>query len=363
MGVKKYKKNGRTSFKLDTWLVYPDGCKKRIKKAGIPTREMALALEKKMKTSAFEGRWFDRPKQNTLTVEEAWANYLPVSKRQNKSWRDDISRAKPLVKHLGPINAARITFGDIENYRRNRLGENTRRGMPPSYATLNRETGLLRTLLNYSVKCGFLNANPIAGLRKLDENNIRQVFVSEAQFNFLLSHAEESLKPIMLVAYDTGMRKQEILSLTHSQLDLKEGIIRLAPADTKTKQPRTIYLTTRVIEELRQLPRSLSGDVFINPRTGRRWEDIRSKFARARKAAKMEHVWFHDLRRSFVTNARRRNIPESVVMRMSGHRTRTVFERYNIVDEGDLRRATERLEEGCKKDLEEMRKEGTEDGH
>jgi len=63
--------------------------------------------------------------------------------------------------------------------------------------------------------------------------------------------------------------------------------------------------------------------------------------SRACKAVKLTGVWFHDLRRSFVTNARRRGVPESVVMRMSGRRTRAVFDRYNIVEEDDLRDAVE----------------------
>jgi integrase len=65
---------------------------------------------------------------------------------------------------------------------------------------------------------------------------------------------------------------------------------------------------------------------------------------------KLTGVWFHDLRRSFVTNARRRGVPESVVMRMSGHRTRAVFDRYNIIEEDDLRDAVKRIEAGIAKD-------------
>jgi len=57
-------------------------------------------------------------------------------------------------------------------------------------------------------------------------------------------------------------------------------------------------------------------------------------------------IWFHDLRCSFVTNARRLGVPESVVMKISGDRTRSVFDRYNIVEEDDLREAVKRIEAG-----------------
>jgi len=83
---------------------------------------------------------------------------------------------------------------------------------------------------------------------------------------------------------------------------------------------------------------------LVTSQTGEAWQDIRKAFRRARKAAGLNGVWFHDLRRSFVTQTRRLGVPESVVMRMSGHRTRAVFDRYNIVSEDDLRDAVARLE-------------------
>ncbi|HUM13354.1 MAG TPA: tyrosine-type recombinase/integrase, partial [Myxococcaceae bacterium] len=110
-------------------------------------------------------------------------------------------------------------------------------------------------------------------------------------------------------------------------------------------EPRLIVLTARAKEAVAALhtPKA-TGYVFRNPKTKTRWVDVKKRFLRAVKAADLHGLWFHDLRRSFVTRARRVGVPESVVMRMSGHRTRAVFERYNVVDTQDLRAAVRALE-------------------
>jgi integrase len=120
----------------------------------------------------------------------------------------------------------------------------------------------------------------------------------------------------------------------------------LQAEDTKTRSARNIFLTARAKAELEALPRSASGFVFVNPKKKKRWVDIRKQFRKACKDAGVSGTWFHDLRRSFITNARRRGVAESVVMKMSGHRTREVFTRYNIIDDGDLRTAVTAIEVG-----------------
>ncbi|GAO02086.1 hypothetical protein [Anaeromyxobacter sp. PSR-1] len=93
--------------------------------------------------------------------------------------------------------------------------------------------------------------------------------------------------------------------------------------------------------------------MFVSQRTGSKWAELRRKFNRAREVIGRPDLWFHDLRRLFVTNSRRRGIPESVVMRMSGRRTRNVLDRYNIVEDEDVRNAVKVIEAGAAKDLAE----------
>ena len=159
------------------------------------------------------------------------------------------------------------------------------------------------------------------------------------------------------MAYDTGMRRGEILHLRWKQVDLKGRRILLQAKETKSSRPRFIILTDRVVDALSSMRRHTGCPyVFVSRRTGQRRQDIRKQFIGACdkvgiKATGKDGLWFHDLRRSFVTNARRRGVPESVVMKMSGHRTRSVFDRYNIVNEDDVREAVKQIETGRSREL------------
>ena len=352
MGVKKYTCKQGSFWRIDTWVVLPDGRGQRIQKRKIPTREQAVALEAKIRAEAFEGRFFERLRVPKVTVAQLWKEWEPISRRDKDSWRSDIARARYLCAILGDRIASQLTQRDVDEYRNRRLTDRTRRKRPPSPASLDRELAQLKRMCSYGVECGLLQTNPVARVKLLNKPNVRRTVIGEATFSRLVEIADPELKPILITAYDTGMRKGEILNLRWSQVDLRIGAIKLSAEDTKTNFARTVYLTSRVVQELKRLPRHLGTDfVFVNPETGTRWEDARKLFIRARRKAELTHVWFHDLRRSFVTNSRRRGVPESVVMRMSGHRTRNVFDRYNIVEDEDVRNAVKAIEAGTARDL------------
>jgi integrase len=354
VGVKKYACKQGSFWRIDTWVTLPDGQGKRIQKRKIPTREQAVALEAKIRAEAFEGRFFERLRVPKVTVAQLWKEWEPISHRDKDSWQSDVARARYLCSVLGDRIASQLTQRDVDEYRNRRLTEHTRRKNPPSMASLDREIAQLKRMCSYAVECGLLQTNPLARVKLLNRPNVRRTVIDEATFAKLVAVADPELKPILIVAYDTGMRKGEILNLRWSQIDLRIGAIKLAAEDTKTNFARTVYLTSRVVEELKRIPRRLGTEyVFVNPETGTRWEDARKLFVRARRKAGLTHVWFHDLRRSFVTNARRRGVAESVVMRMSGHRTRNVFDRYNIVEDEDVRNAVKVIEAGAARDLTE----------
>jgi len=352
-GIRAYDKNGKTFWRIDVWLEFPDGTRRRRQVSNIPSLAAAKRLRDQLRTEAFEGRYFIQPKMDTLTVEQVWKGYEPISMRDNKSWLTDKGRAAHLIEHLGDRIASKLTQRDVDEYRKMRLRKITRRGGSPAFSTLNRETELLQRMLNYAVTCRKLEVNPVVNASRLKEDNVRRITISESDFANLLECAEESLRPILIVAYDTGLRLQSILNLEWSKvrLDSERGKIVLSPQDVKANSTPIVVLTERARSALEDLPVSTSGYVFVNPKTNKPWKDIRKMFHRAKTKAELPDIWFHDQRRSFITNARHRGVDESTIMSMSGHKTRSAFDRYNIVSERDQLKAVARIEAGRKQEL------------
>ena len=93
MGVRKYQSYGRTLWKVDAWLVRPDGPPIRLRQSKIPTREQAVALEAKLKTDAFEGQFFERHRMATETTAELLAQYEKLGAQENRAWSTESGRA------------------------------------------------------------------------------------------------------------------------------------------------------------------------------------------------------------------------------------------------------------------------------
>jgi integrase len=346
MGVTQYEKDGQTLFKLDVWLKQPNGTLERVRMLRIPTQEHAEMLEAKLKLEAFEGTFFQKRLEGGIRVEDCWKAWEPIACRKNASWRSDVIRARELVRILGQHRAAKLTRADVEMYREKRFSETTRRGGPPAPASIDREVSLLRRCLNYMVECGKLSRNPIAGIEMLNVPNTRDMVLRGNMLERILKAAPPAFGPLIEFDVECGLRKTELRYLRFEQIDFEQGCIRLNAKETKNRRPRTVYLTARALEILRETPRRLhSPYVFVNPDTGKPWNDIYKVFRRTCERAGLAGIWVHDLRRSFVTDARKSGVPESVIMKLSGHRTRSVFDRYNIIDEGDLKEAVERMDQ------------------
>ena len=172
----------------------------------------------------------------------------------------------------------------------------------------------------------------------LVEDNVRTGFFEDNEFRAVLEVLPGYLKPPVILMYYTGMRRGEVLGLTWDRVDMREGFIRLE--DTKTDEPRTIYLPAEALEAVRAAHRLRRLDcTVVLGKHGTPIRDFRRAWSTACENAGVSGRLPHDFRRTGVRNMIRAGVPEAVAMKVSGHRTRSVFDRYNIVSDRDLREA------------------------
>ena len=157
------------------------------------------------------------------------------------------------------------------------------------------------------------------------------------------------------MGYYTGMRKGEIVNLTWDKVDLRHRMIRLDASDTKDSEKRDVPICDELYKMLLSTPNRIQGsgnDNHVFQYKGKPVKDIRSGLRKACKKAGITYgrfvkggFIFHDLRHTFNTYMRKAGVQESVIMDITGHSTRDMFDRYNKVDEDDTRKAIDQMSE------------------
>jgi integrase len=279
-------------------------------------------------------------------------------RRHYKAARDDhaVPRwAKAALAQLEPFFTGRrvTTIGPalaIE-YVQHRQGDQV------ANATINRELAVLGRMLRLAYENGKLGRLPV--IRKLKESAPREGFFERPEYEAVRRRLKPDLQAAIAIAYRFGWRVQEILGLERRQLDLAAGTLRLDPGTTKNDEGRLVYLTPDLVrllgeqlERIRAVERKTGRIIpFLFPylsgrrRTGQRRRDFRKAWAKACEKAQVPGRLRHDFRRTAVRNLVNAGVPEKVAMTITGHRTRSVFDRYHIVSPADLQVATRRLAE------------------
>ena len=211
-----------------------------------------------------------------------------------------------------------------------------------SNATINRELALLRRMFSLAVEDGTLRTAPRFSMLK--EAAPRRGFLEHGDFQKLRQELPEYLRAIATMAYYTGMRRGEILKIRWNSVDSKNGELSLDPGMTKNDEPRSIPLFGELRDMLKIEREKNPLSEFVFMRHGQRVGSFYKAWKSACTRAGLEGHLFHDFRRTGVRNLIRAGVPERVAMAISGHKTRAVFERYNIVSGRDLKEAGNKLE-------------------
>jgi len=167
-------------------------------------------------------------------------------------------------------------------------------------------------------------------IHKLPEDNVRQGFLEPDQYERLLVELPANLKALFVCGYHTGARKNELRRMRWDQVDFDARLIRLSAGQTKNKQPRTLPIygdMRRWLDHQRETCPEDSIWVFHGAHNCP-VDNHLNGWPEACKRADLPGLLFHDLRRSAVRNMKRAHLQDLEAMRISGHKTRQVFDRY-----------------------------------
>jgi integrase len=265
-----------------------------------------------------------------------------------KSWQTLRIYLDALNAYFGEMRLRDIKAADLEDFKLKRLATPTQYKRERTLSAVQRELETLRAVLRWCVKRGWLRISPF---EKCEEPIISKT--AEARRDRVLSVEEETallaacveprshLRPLIICALDTAMRRGEIFQLRWLFVNLHQGVINLPGEITKTGKPRSVPITPRLRTELEALKERANGDDDTLVFGG--ITDIKKSFGTACRIAKIEDLHFHDLRHSATTRLIAAGVNPALAMSITGHDQMSTFQRYLNPQAYTLRDVAERL--------------------
>ena len=283
---------------------------------------------------------FAEPKEQRYTLDDLLDKLeLDYTRKQNRSFKN--------IKYCWPHIAAGFPFHRVVDIDKDAIEkyQTARIKAGAASATINREVAYIKRgikLLGLSV--------PV--VEKLTEDNVRQGFLRIPEFNSLLAEIPDTnVRDLVEFLYNSGWRSSEPKAMQWDWLDLDSWTVRL-PADfSKNKKPRTLPLEGALRDIIkRRISLRDPACPFVFHRNGKPIKSFRKAFQAAARATGQLALVPHDMRRSAIRSFRKAGLSETDGMKLSGHKTRSVYDRYDIIDDEDSRQAMRRAQEYTKQE-------------
>jgi integrase len=338
---------------------------------GCPSEGYAVQQRAIFQRQVAEGKYVRKqprkpqPKPVEVFIADFFSEYLRAYRVAGKKceWRQVAAWA-----HLSPVFATmlpgKVTTPVLSAYQEARQAEGA------SNATINRELSALSAALVHASELTGEGGEPLLARvpkfpKALPESAPREGWVTDEEYATLAANATEPwLRCLIAAAFTFGFRKSELLNLRVKQVDFFDRWISLAKGSTKNGEARKVQMTAEVFELMRACTAGKNPDDYVFTREdGQHVTDPRKSWyrlcvasglgqfvpgKRASGAAfqRFEGLLLHDFRRSAIRNMTRRGVGETVAMKISGHKTVSVFKRYDITGEADLIEASRKIEAG-----------------
>jgi integrase len=327
------------------WVAYVVAGQRFAESSKSDVKQAAKDLLKQRHSEVLAGT-FTGPKKPTSFTELVEFLKADYRKKGNKTLKRVPQCVAHLREHFERLPAAAITFERMDRYVTDRLDAGA------AAATVRQEMAILGRMLTLAVRAGRLALRP--PLPEIEVRNTRAGFFDAQQLQAVLPHLPEHLRNVAVFAYLTGWRRGEVLSLRWANVDFRSQTLRLEPGTTKNDEGRTFPfgmfpelggLLSQQREATTCLERETGQIVawVFHHRRGREIRDFYGAWRAACRAAGVPGRIFHDFRRTAVRNLERAGVPRSVAMKLTGHKTESVYRRYAIVDERDLAEGVAKL--------------------
>jgi len=324
--------------KGNNWYIdyYVKGRRKR-KKIG-PSKKLALQVLKDVQIKMAKGEYLGIYEEKKIPFNKYSEQYLAFSKANKASStyrRHDQNNIAHLVSFFKDRYIYEITPQMIEKYKVGRLEK-----VAP--ATVNRELASLKHMFTKAIEWGYVKENPAKRVKLLKEPPGRLRYLRAEEVEALLRACSGHIRPIVVTALNTGMRKGELLCLRWRDIDLKNR--KITVVNTKNNESRVIPINHTLHKELSSLFEKLKGEYAFSDRNGRPFGDVKRGFSSAVKKAGIKDFRFHDLRHTFGSHLVMQGVDVRTVQQVMGHKDIKMTMRYSHLSPEYVQEAIERLD-------------------
>lgn len=205
-------------------------------------------------------------------------------------------------------------------------------------SSINRELTVLKRMFNLAIEWGLTSTNPVKGVKFFKVNNEPMQILTEEEFIRLYDNSADHLKPILLCAISTGMRKGEILNLKWEDVNFHNDTITVR--DSKNFDFRIIQINETLKGLLKQLHET-SSNAFVFNYKGQPVKEVTRSFKTALKKSGVPKCRFHDLRHTFATRLVMNGVDLVTVQELMGHKSILMTKRYSHPTPEHKKRAVE----------------------
>ena len=294
--------------------------------------KLARTVRNKRLIQIAEGKFLDIDKINRIKLGDFVKQFLETYSKPNKAtWKDDNCRLNGAAGFFGSgTYLDEITPKNIEQFKNYKLQGGTKA------ATINRYLTVLQTMYKIAIEWGHAKENPLLKVKHLREDNVVLRFLEEEEIARLLEASSDYLKPIIVTALNTGMRRMEIFNLKWSDVDFRRGLVSMHK--TKNNDIKVIPMNTLLRHTLARV-REHSISEYVFP-----IKSIRKDFSNALKCARISDCRFHTLRHTFASHLVMQGVDLVTVKELMGHKSIKMTMRYSHLSQDHKSKAVEALE-------------------